>query len=90
MGTTHKIQTGLRLSPSLISRLKIEAKKNNKSFNGYVEDILDNNTTMPTLPKLKREDFIPSQEILQLGSTIPAFTQEELDNDPKLAYLLSE
>ena len=59
------------------------------SFNGYVETLLDN-TTMPRLPKLKRKDYLPSREILQLGSTIPAFTQEELDNDPKLAYLLSE
>ncbi len=89
METTRKVQTGLRLSPSLISRLKLEARKNHKSFNGYVEDILDN-TTKPRLPKLKREDYLPSQEILQLGHTIPAFTKEELDNDPKLAYLLSE
>ena len=89
METTRKVQTGLRLSPALIARLKQEAKKNHKSFNGYVEDVLDT-TTMPRLPKLRREDYTPSQEILQLGRTIPPFTQEELDNDPKLAYLLSE
>ena len=89
METTRKVQTGLRLSPILIARLKQEARKNHKSFNGYVEDVLDT-TTMPRLPKLKREDYTPSQEILQLGRTIPPFTQEELDNDPKLAYILSE
>lgn len=89
METIQKVQTGLRLSPSLIARLKLEAKKNHMSFNGYVEDILTH-TAMPKLPKLKRDDFLPSQDILQLGRTIPSFTQEELDNDPKLAYLLSE
>lgn len=89
METTQKVQTGLRLSPTLIARLKLEAKRNHMSFNGYVENLLDN-TTMPRLPKLERKDYLPSREILQLGSTIPAFTQEELDNDPKLVYLLSE
>lgn len=89
METTQKVQTGLRLSPALISRLKLEARRNHMSFNGYVENLLDN-TTMPRLPKLKRKDYAPSEEILQLGRTIPAFTQEELENDPKLAYLLSE
>lgn len=87
--TTSKIQTGLRFSPPLILRLKTEARKNKKSFNGYVEDLLES-VTAPTFPKLKREDFIPSEEILLLGETIPSFTQKEIDDDPKLAYILSK
>lgn len=51
METTQKVQTGLRLSPTLIARLKLEAKRNHMSFNGDVENLLDN-TTMPRLPKL--------------------------------------
>ncbi len=87
--TLTKVQTGLRFSPILIARLKREAKKNKKSFNGYVEELLENATT-PKMPKLSREEFAPTEEILRLGSTIPSFSQEELDEDPKLAYILSK
>ena len=86
---TTKVQTGLRFSPALISRLKRNARKSNKSFNKYVEDLLEKSTE-PTLQVIKREDFKLSPEILALGKTIPAFTREEIDRDPKLAYLLSE
>lgn len=87
--TVQKVQTGLRFSPTLIARLKKEAKKNKKSFNGYVEDLLES-VSAPAIPKLKREDFAPGKEILSLGETIPAFSEEEIDKDPKLAYLLAE
>lgn len=87
--TITKIQTGLRFSPTLITRLKREAKKNHKSFNGYVEEILDN-VSAPDFPKLKREDFQLDAEILKLGETIPSFTEKELSKNPKLAYLLSK
>jgi len=84
-----KVQTGLRFTPGLIARLKRNAKKNSMSFNKYVENILEK-TTAPDFQQLRREDFLPGPEILSLGKTIPDFTREELDNDPKLAYLLSE
>lgn len=84
-----KVQTGLRLSPALISRLKRNAKSKDMSFNGYVEDLLESEV-FPSMPKLKREDFQPDEQILRLGKTIPAFTEEEITNDPKLAYILSK
>ena len=84
-----KVQTGLRFSPALISRLKRNAKNKNMSFNGYVEDLLES-AVFPSMPKLKREDFQPDEQILRLGKTIPAFTEDEIANDPKLAYILSK
>ncbi len=42
------------------------------------------------MPKLNREDFIPDEELLSLGKTIPAFSQEEIDKDPRLSGILSE
>ena len=89
METTTKIQTGLRFPPELIARLKKEARKQKKSFNGYVEEILEKAMAEP-LPKLRREDYLPGDTILQLGKTIPAFTREQLEADPKLAYILAE
>ncbi|MDR1877577.1 MAG: toxin-antitoxin system HicB family antitoxin [Flavobacteriaceae bacterium] len=35
-----KVQTGFRLQPALIHALKIQAKKQNRSLNNYVETIL--------------------------------------------------
>ena len=89
MDSTRRLQTGLRLKPVLINQLKLRASKNGKSFNGYVEEILHKAVSL-NHPHLDRADFIPTDEILRLGSTIPAFTKEELENDPKLAHLLSE
>ncbi len=84
-----KVQTGLRLSPSMIARLKRGARQKDMSFNGYVEDLLEKAIT-PTMIHLRREDYLPDEKILRLGKTIPAFTKEELARDPKLAYILSK
>jgi len=89
MDSSRRIQTGLRFSPLLIMRLKQAARANHQSFNGYVEGLLDK-ALNANHPHLDRADFLPTDEILRLGRTIPPFTQEELDNDPKLARLLSE
>ena len=86
---TVKIQTGLRFSPALISRLKRNAKSKNMSFNGYVEELLES-AVFPSMPKLRREDFQPDGQILQLGKTIRDFAEEEIAADPKLAYILSK
>ena len=84
-----KVQTGLRLSPALIERLKRGAKKNDMSFNGFVEELLEK-AVAPAFPALKREDYLPDERLLRLGKTIPAVTEEQLAEDPKLAYILSK
>ena len=84
-----RVQTGLRLKPALIARLKRKARKNNQTFNGYVEQLLES-ATETAVPQLSRAGFMLDQEFVALGKTIPAFTKEEIERDPKLAYLLGE
>lgn len=88
METVAKIQTGLRLTPRLLTKLKKNANKEGKTFNRYVEEVLER-SVMSDTPKLNREDFIPDDDLLSLGKTIPAFTQEEIDRDPRLSCILS-
>lgn len=40
MGTTGKVEIALHLDKGLIDQLEKEAKKENKSLNGYVEKML--------------------------------------------------
>lgn len=81
-----RIQTAFRLRPELLSRLKHQAEKQNKSVNAYVEDILSRETRLgwPKLPK----DYTASPEILSMHCfKLNEPTAEELAADPKLAYL---
>lgn len=84
---TTRIQTGLRFRPALIEKLKIKAKRSNKSFNRYVEDLLEKDVA-DEFPHLNREDFIKDNEFLALGKTIGEIPQEVIDMDPKLAHIL--
>ena len=82
-----KVQTGLRLNPDLSNRLKIKAKQQKRSFNNYVETLLEEAVVdYPTLGK----GFKVSDEILSLGSTLPHYSEEEIAADERLAYLLSK
>lgn len=83
---TTRIQTVLRLSPELMARVKRSARKENCSFNSYVERILDQATgqEFPILPP----DFELSDDIRALGRfECKAPTAQVLEADPKLAYL---
>ena len=83
---SKKIQTGLRLPELLINQLKTKARQEGKSFNAYVEEVLERDVTL-VFPKLKREDFQPDEELLAIGREIPPFTKEELESDPRLAHI---
>ena len=83
-----KVQTGIRLNPELYNRLKIRAKKENKSFNRFVEGILESAAGLD-YPKLEPSVTI-SEETLALGETLPHYTPDELSADERLAYLLSK
>jgi hypothetical protein len=83
---TPRIQTVLRLKPELMERVRRRARKEKKSFNSYVEQLLERETMLhfPTLP----ENFSISEEILGLGQfRLEKPTEEELATDPKLACL---
>ena len=88
---TTIVQTTIRLPKELMDRIKIQARREHRSFNSYVEHTLEKSTEL-VFPKLKPEDFIISDEIMNLAASVPAykFTQEELDADPKLAYLVEK
>ncbi len=83
-----KVQTGLRLDPDLYNRLKIKAKRQKRSFNSYVETILEAaaGADYPSLEK----GFKVSDEILSLGNTLPHYSEEEIAADERLSYLLSK
>ena len=85
------VQTTLRLPKELVERVKRQATREHRSFNSYVEHTLDKSMEL-VFPKLKPEDFIISDEIMSLAGSIPRVrpTQEELDADPKLAYLVEK
>ena len=58
--TTTKVQTAFRFDKELIRRLKIKAKKENRSLNNYVETILmdvvydePNEETMAAIDEVK-------------------------------------
>ena len=59
--TTTKVQTAFRFEKELIRRLKIKAKKENRSLNNYVETILmdvvydePNEETIAAINEVKR------------------------------------
>lgn len=82
-----RTQTILRLSPELYARVKRKARSEHRSFNSYVEQILEKETGL-VFPKLG-PDFKVSDFILGMSGKVKRrkFTKEELDADPKLAYL---
>ncbi len=84
-----KALTTIRLSPELMERVKRHAKREHRSFNSFVENVLDR-ATEPVFPKLG-PDFKVSDEILSLRATsFKRPSQEVIDADPKLAYLVKK
>lgn len=90
MQTANRAQTVLRLDYYLFERAKMRAKERGQSFNSYVESLIEKEAGLvfPKLPK----DFKVSEEIKSFG--VPGGfvrpSQEELDADPKLAYLFEK
>ena len=89
MESTALIQTGIRMKASLYERLKRNAKRENRSLNNSVVHLLDT-ATAPVIPSLNLQDYPIDEDILQLGELLQEPTPENLENDPKLAYLLSK
>lgn len=86
MENAQRIQTVIRLRPELMARVKRKAKQEGRSFNSYVESVLEKSAGIewPTIPK----DFKVSEEILNMRCIrLEKPSKEELEADPKLAYL---
>ena len=88
MKETTRVQTAFRFSPDLLDRLKRNAKREKKSLNRYVEDIMERETRLewPRLP----QDYPVSEEILSLRCTGHWVepSREELEADPRMAHVL--
>ena len=87
--SVQKVQTAIRLTPELMERVKRHEKREHRSFNSFVEYALDR-ATEPVFPKLG-PDFKISDEIRSLRATsFKRPSQEAIDADPKLAYLIKK
>lgn len=84
----QKVQTVLRVTPELMARLKYKAAQVGLSVNAYIEGILQE-AVMPQIPRLP-QNFEISPLVHSLSGSIPAPTQEMLDADPKLAYIVGK
>ena len=90
MATTTRIQTAFRFTPELLARIRRAARRENLSVNQFVERTLDKATEL-VFPKLP-QDFKVDDDILAFAGKIHLgpFTKEELDADPRLAYLVEK
>lgn len=90
MENIRKIQTAFRLEESLLNRLKKKASRQNKSLNSYVEALLKADVRdEPEYPKVTFP--IPhSTRVSRMIDILPVFTDEELERDEKLAYILGK
>ena len=90
MEPTRRIQTAFRLEESLLNRLKKKAGRQTKSLNSYVEALLKADVRdEPEYPKVSFP--IPhSARVSRMLDILPGFTDEELQNDDKLAYILGK
>ena len=84
-------QVILRLEPSLVMKVKLKARIQHRSLNGLVESLLSEYVGEDeALPKVKLPDRI-SEDVLSLCGVIPSdFPQEILEDDDRLAYILSK
>lgn len=64
MDKNHKTQTAFRLKDSLLERMKWNARREHKSLNAYVEDLLEEQVGREVVfPKLPPEFFEKSKEL---------------------------
>jgi hypothetical protein len=90
METTRRIQTAFRLDESLLNRAKKKASRQNKSLNSYVEALLRADVRdEPEYPKVPFP-IRHSARVSRMLDILPAFTDEELKGDEKLAYILGK
>ena len=66
---SKKVQTGLRLDPGLLERLKMKARAEHKTFNGYVEGLLEKalEPVFPNRPRKGRLSHVKQQLTRQWG-----------------------
>lgn len=91
MNTTIKVQTAFRLDAKLVERLKRMARKESKSLNALVEDQLK--LVAPEEPEFPLVEWpiVVKSDVELLSSHVhKSFSEKELQEDHKLAYILSK
>lgn len=89
MESATRVQTIIRLKPEVMERVKYRAKSKNMSVNAFMEEVLEQFTMTPPIPKLPK-DFKIDPLVESLTGCIPMPSQEVIDSDPRLAYILSK
>lgn len=85
----RKIQTAFRLDEGLVSRLKLKARREKKSLNKLVEENLER--LAPAEPEWPKVHFpIEIDPVFKKWELTKPITQEDLDADERLAYILSK
>ena len=84
-----KTQTAFRLDPELLMRAKRKARQQNISLNRLVERAIGKYVGEFRFPVVEIPDEIP-ERIRDLSRDIRPFTEEELETDDRLAYILSK
>ena len=90
MENPRRIQTAFRLEEPLLDRLKRKASLQDKSLNSYVEALLK--ADVRDDPQYPEVSFpIPhSARVSSMLDILPAFTDRDLAEDDKLAYILGK
>ena len=84
-----KTQTAFRLDPELLMSAKRKARQQNISLNRLVERAIGEYVGEFRFPVVEIPDEIP-ERIRDLSRDIRPFTEEELEADDRLAYILSK
>ena len=85
----RKIQTAFRLDPNLLLRAKLQAKRQEISLNRLVERAVESYLGDAGTPSRAAVEPIPDW-VVELSDGARAFSQQELEADDRLAYLLAK
>lgn len=98
METARTVQTAFRFTPDLLTRLKLKARREHKSVNAYVEQLIEKDLSKDEdryaalyreLAKIKLPEKI-SPKVKALSRFAVEFSEEDLKNDERLAYILGK
>lgn len=98
MESLRTVQTAFRFRPDLVSRMKNKARLLGKSLNSYVEEVIEKDLApqedkygaiYEVLAEIKCPETV-SPEVLSLSRFRMEFTEEDLQQDERLAYLLEK
>ena len=89
MDNHERIQTGIRMAPSLYERLKRNAKKERRSLNNYITRILEQ-AVEPAIPRLDLSSFKIDDDLKRLGGLVGHISDEQIQRDPRLKSILGK